>query len=51
MTSTSVSVEDRIWFRIPFTVYWVGRDGGQMLMCLYRKEWFDKMGCYMWRMI
>lgn len=45
----SVHEDDRIWFRIPFTVYWIGKEGGYFAgLCLYRKHWDPKAGEYFW---
>lgn len=50
--SRGVSVEDRIWFRIPFTVYWVGQEGGYFRgLCLWRKYWCGKRSEYFWEIV
>ena len=51
MNDDSVHENDRIWFRIPFTVYWVGRMGGLNLLCFYRKFWDSKAGQYFFKVI
>jgi len=48
----AVSVEDNILFRIPFTVYWVGREGGYFRgLCLWRKIWDVERGEYFWDIV
>lgn len=48
----SVHEDDRIWFRIPFTVYWIGKEGGDYHgLCLYRKQWDVKLSEYFWESI
>jgi len=51
MNDDAVHKEDRIWFRIPFTVYWVGRYGGLNALCLYRKFWDSKASEYFYKVI
>ena len=45
----SVGVDDFIWFRIPFTLYWIGRGHGAI--AIYTKDWDVEKGNYYWRMI
>lgn len=49
----SVHVNDQIWFRIPFTVYWLGRLGGYpgLGLCLWRKDWSPRMNNYYWDVV
>lgn len=48
----AVSIDDRIWFHIPFTVYWIGKEGGDFSgICLWRKLWSPKDSQYYWEII
>lgn len=47
----SVHELDRIWFRIPFTVYWIGRYGGLNALCLYRKYWDSRHSEYFFKVV
>lgn len=48
MTRMAVHEEDSIWFRIPFTAYWVGKVGPGNLLCLWIKEWDPERSMYYW---
>lgn len=48
----SVHEEDRIWFRIPFTIYFLGWAGGKYGgFCLWRKDWDPKQSDYFWDIV
>lgn len=37
-----------VWFRIPFTIYFIGfvKYGNNRYLCLIRKVWLNDEGCY-----
>lgn len=51
MNDDAVHEDDRIYFRIPFTVYWIGRYGGLRALVLYRKYWDSKAQGYFWKVV